>query len=941
MRQEPLAPFVRPDSEVMVYTVDLGDGRVVDIEGPKDATPEQLQAVIAGQAGSAQEAPAEMAGTFADELPEQSATRLSPEDEAAYGALLRTGSTDDLSGFLQSRGLATDPAKLGQFVQERDRAKATGQPVNYDVSYSLPEKVEVDEGGAFGRGVADTLMMGTLPKAGAVVAGVQSALSGNGFSDGYARMLDQNNAAIGADEQDHPWFRLAGQLLGGLGLPSGLEGIGLKAGSEVLRAGGTMREARVAAAIAVRNRMSAVGGAYGVAHGAGSADSIPDAVVGAAVEGGLGAATGGLLGQAGKRSAVDERISQSVDDGRNVLEAAQRQNVSILPQDIGGRGIGRATQGAAQTMGGASTVKRAADRLYESFRSRVAAITGEVGTAADVGAGIKARSAARAGREAARAERSSDMVLAASGEPLDLTGAGQVIQRGATRWMRESEQKASTLYDRVAIDPEHPAKLDATRAALRYLTTGLKSNKALSRLWAENSRLRASLDALTPAEEGEELVGGGLSWEDLKRFRSIVGQVVGRPGLESDGAQMDALRKLYAGLSDDMRATAEDVGPEALAQFNRANGYFSARMNRINQTISRVLGKDNDGTPNEAISAVESALRDASSGDAAFVGRVLRTMPAEDADRIRASLVARMRGGGTFDPAAFAKAWGSISERGKSVLLPKPGLRSVMDDAAARAAAAERDPLAGKSAEQVIAGLEAMSRSRGDSARFRAQMAQLSPDEATATRSLLIDGMGRAAPGSQNADGDAFSISSFLTNWNKLTPDAKLTLFGDGEMRSHMNDLAMIADRVKASERLAGHSNTGAVNGFNATTGGLAGAAVALLTGHPIVAVGLAAPLAYQRAAAEVLTSKRLLNWLAKAPKKPNAAAQVAHVRRLSAIARAEPAIANDVLALQQRLTDAFASSPARLAADERNDSVLQRERNRTQQQAPQQGLQP
>ncbi|WP_347270348.1 hypothetical protein [Rhizorhabdus histidinilytica] len=35
--------------KTMVYTVDLGDGRVVDIEGPEGATPEQLHAVIAQQ----------------------------------------------------------------------------------------------------------------------------------------------------------------------------------------------------------------------------------------------------------------------------------------------------------------------------------------------------------------------------------------------------------------------------------------------------------------------------------------------------------------------------------------------------------------------------------------------------------------------------------------------------------------------------------------------------------------------------------------------------------------------------------------------------------------------------------------------------------------------------------------------------------------------------
>lgn len=247
-----------------------------------------------------------------------------------------------------------------------------------------------------------------------------------------------------------------------------------------------------------------------------------------------------------------------------------------------------------------------------------------------------------------------------------------------------------------------------------------------------------------------------------------------------------------------------------------------------------------------------------------------------------------------------------------------------MDDAAARAAVADKNPFAGMSGEQVFHALERMAESKGDANRFQVTLAKMAPEEASTVRSALIHRMGLANAGAQNADGDAFSIAQFLTRWNRMTPEGKLALFGNAQMRDDMNDLALLAERVKGSERLAGHSNTGAVNSFNATTGGLGGAVIALLSGHPWIAAGLAAPAVYQRVSAEVLTSRRLLNWIARAPKKPNAAAERAHIGKLTLIARAEPAIANDVLQLQQRLASFYSgAAPARVAADEGNNAAL------------------
>jgi hypothetical protein len=150
-----------------------------------------------------------------------------------------------------------------------------------------------------------------------------------------------------------------------------------------------------------------------------------------------------------------------------------------------------------------------------------------------------------------------------------------------------------------------------------------------------------------------------------------------------------------------------------------------------------------------------------------------------------------------------------------------------------------------------------------------------------------------------------------------------MALVGNGKMRADMDDLAMLADRMKDSAKFAGHSNTGAINNFNATTGGLGAAVFALLSGHPVIAASLSGPAAYQTIGAKLLTSQRMLNWMTRVPKMRSAESQAAHIARLSTIAAREPAISGDVISLQNYLASKFSETPLASAAapgQDRND---------------------
>lgn len=214
----------------------------------------------------------------------------------------------------------------------------------------------------------------------------------------------------------------------------------------------------------------------------------------------------------------------------------------------------------------------------------------------------------------------------------------------------------------------------------------------------------------------------------------------------------------------------------------------------------------------------------------------------------------------------------------------------------------------GKSGEEIITALESMGRGqRGGSARLSRLLANMSPEEAGNTRAVIIDRLGRATAGTQNAEGDVFSSSTFLTNWNKMTPQAKASIFNDKTLRSNLNDIARLAEGTKASQSLNNTSNSGTV-----AIGSAMGAGAVASPVKTILAAGA------QAVTGKLLASPGFARVLARTSKMPEAAAKRSIGDQLKVLATREPAIAADARALQEQLRQAFATSPsARVAAEE------------------------
>jgi hypothetical protein len=121
---------------------------------------------------------------------------------------------------------------------------------------------------------------------------------------------------------------------------------------------------------------------------------------------------------------------------------------------------------------------------------------------------------------------------------------------------------------------------------------------------------------------------------------------------------------------------------------------------------------------------------------------------------------------------------------------------------------------------EAFSGLLQRDRSSADITRVR-EIKQALGDQWGDVAASIVDRLGRARPGQQNATGDAFSVGTFLTEWNKLAPDAKSLLL-QGEARAEMDKLLTVMEAAKNAGAERNFSNTGTAMGMGATVIGSA-----------------------------------------------------------------------------------------------------------------------
>jgi hypothetical protein len=169
-------------------------------------------------------------------------------------------------------------------------------------------------------------------------------------------------------------------------------------------------------------------------------------------------------------------------------------------------------------------------------------------------------------------------------------------------------------------------------------------------------------------------------------------------------------------------------------------------------------------------------------------------------------------------------------------------------------------------------------------------MASLPLDVRRQVSATAIDRLGRAAPGQQNAEGTQFSPQTFLTNWNRITPEAKNGLFlgipNASAVRGKLDALANSASMMRdASKVYANPSGTAPAATMLGAGAGLASGALGMATGNASAGAYTMGTILSSMAAANygarLMTNPQFVTWLSQSTSLRPDQLQ-AHINRLA-----------------------------------------------------------
>lgn len=446
---------------------------------------------------------------------------------------------------------------------------------------------------AIGRGAADTVSLGLAD---------EFAAAGDTLFNGgtYEYNLARQRAIDRSDEQHHPVARLAGQAFGGFALPTG--------GASSAR------------------QLAAIGAGYGGAYGFGSGEGgIGDRLVNAGEYAAVGGGSATLLGLGANALASRFASRAGARDPRSeLIAAAERQGIELIPADTGGGMVRRLTAGVNQSPVGGAQITAGAERTAEQFGNRVASIAATEGTPV-------------------RQEVLGETIEGALGSFNLRSGEeGAAMYRGAREMVGDRQFIGMNAVQRI---DEHLDELGQNPATNAPLIAGLE-------------RLRADL---AQPEAGLRL----KSIDAIRQLRTSTRAEAQTEGLRGTDYQRRA-REVLDDLSDDIAA---DLAPQEAAEFRRADAAWRERLDFIDDVEARLLGPRGDRSAEQ----VTRRLMEMTRGDSARFRRVLEQVTPEEAGIIRGSVISEMGRPppgrpGNFSIETWARNFRALPERTQSVL---------------------------------------------------------------------------------------------------------------------------------------------------------------------------------------------------------------------------------------------------------------------------------
>lgn len=360
---------------------------------------------------------------------------------------------------------------------------------------------------------------------------------------------------------------------------------------------------------------------------------------------------------------------------------------------------------------------------------------------------------------------------------------------------------------------------------------------------SENLSPRATAEtAGRRIEEGVRGPGGFVS-----RFKQKAGELYAKVDEAMPGETPVSMKATQAFLDKHAKPIA---GAEATSE-------LLAGQQPLIQQVRNALGKDAQGgaMPYEAVKALRTK-----------VGEMIA-----DAGPLSNQPVAQLK-----------QLYGALSQDVRSSAATNPKARQALDRAESfykagtqRVEAVDRIVSRAGGPEAVFNA--AVSGTKDGATKLRSVMQSLRPEERKALTATVVQRLGRATPGRQTAEGDAFSMETFLTNWNKLAPEAKRALFDrERGLSDAMNRIARAAESVRQGNQTVQNASGTAAAALQASAATTF--LMSLLSGNAGPAAGLAATAGGSNLIARLMTNGNFVRWMARQTQMPKGAvaAQVA-----------------------------------------------------------------
>lgn len=183
------------------------------------------------------------------------------------------------------------------------------------------------------------------------------------------------------------------------------------------------------------------------------------------------------------------------------------------------------------------------------------------------------------------------------------------------------------------------------------------------------------------------------------------------------------------------------------------------------------------------------------------------------------------------------------------------------------------------------------SNSREGGTTLRKVMQSLDGKSQRDLAAVTLRRLGRANPSAQDDLGEVFSPTTFLTNWNKMAPEAKRALFdrfGTG-FRDDLDTIAATTSKMRDAAQILPNPSGTAPAAAQATAYGTIATSLAMM--EPTVAAGVAGAMGTANLGARAFTSPKVVKWLAQQTKLP-AGSLPAQLAILAQIAKTDDAAA-------------------------------------------------